>query len=733
MRAAVSKRRAKDAPAPVASKTALHAVPLLGRDRELAEIRDLLNGKDVRLVTLTGPAGVGKTNLALSIAAQCSGLFEATSVVALAPISDPHFVTQAIAAELGLREQPDTPLAQAVAAHIGTQRRLLVLDNFEHLMAAASTTHYLLSACPNLTALVTSRERLHLRMEYVYDVRPLAADAGLALFVERAQAVNFDFALSDANERVVAAIVERLEGLPLAIELAAPRLMLLPPSALLARLERRLPLLEQGPVDLPERHKTMRDAIEWSYDLLSEHEQRVFRALSLFNAGSTIAAAGAVTNESADSLLALLAALIEKSLLSLAEDPEGQPRTRMLELLREFARERLAEAGEEDVLFTRMAAYYLEFATESYEQLKGNDQARWLALTELEHPNIRAVLDWALRAGRTDLGLRLAGMMWRFWWMRGYFSEGNRWYERFLERADRMPENVSAFGEAKALQGKAMLMGALGEFEQALPLCERAIALWREIGDEVELTVSLNSKGQLLLFLGRYDEARKVHEQALEIRRRIDDRFGIATSLASIGSVLSAQNDWANGLRVCEQSIDLFRALENNSGLAISLTKVGYILEQMGEYEQANDVFEECLALQTEMGDQAQIVYSYDRLASVAMKLGRYDVARARWRQTFDLLETVVNKALTADALEGMMRLSIREEDFRTAARLCGAAEALREAIRSPLWPYEIAEYDSQVRTIRDVLGDNVFSQERRFGAAAPLRQIIADAFAVLA
>jgi tetratricopeptide (TPR) repeat protein len=276
-------------------------------------------------------------------------------------------------------------------------------------------------------------------------------------------------------------------------------------------------------------------------------------------------------------------------------------------------------------------------------------------------------------------------------------------------------------------------MGALGEFEQGLRPCERAIELWREIGDEIELTISLNSMGTLLLFLGRFDESRRIHEESLAIRRRIGDRFGIATSLGSLGSVFASQSNFEAAIPVCEESIDIFRSLGNTSGLSIALTKLGYILEQIGDYQRAGAIFEESLALQLEMEDKAQIVYSYDRLASIAMKLGHHDIARERWRKVFDLLETATNRALTADALEGLMELFIREGDFRKAARLCGAAEALRLEIRSPLWPYEIPEYNARVKKIRGALSEAEFSEEHRLGGASPLGRTVADAFAVTA
>ncbi len=731
LQGALPKRGAKDDGTSPPAKASLPHIPLFGRDREIADITAKLNGGGARLLTLTGPAGVGKTSLCACAAARCAERFDSVTMVPLAPISDPKLVPSALATELGLREQSEAPLPAAIAAELGNGRRLLVLDNFEQVLPAAAWLGELLTQCPALTALVTSRERLHLRMEHAYAIRPLENSAGVDLFVERARAVNFDFALTSANEPVIKSIVQRLEGLPLAIELAAPRLVLLTPQALLARLERRLPLLESGPVDLPQRQQTMRNAIEWSYDLLSAHEQRLFRAMGVFSGGATIEAASAVYAEREENILSILAALVEKSLLSLSEDDEGEPRIAMLELLREFALERIKQAGEAAQAQARMASHFLEFAVHAEAALKGANQVHWLARVEREYANIRAVLDWSVHGGHLETGMRLAGTMARFWWMRGYFSEGRSWCDRLLDGMNSSVQAVSSFGEAKVLQANVLLMNAMGDFQEAMAPCERAVALWREIGDDGELSISLNSLGIMLQMLGRYDEARGTHEEALSIRRRIGDRYGIATSLGSLASVAHAGNDTAAAITAVEESIDIFRSLENASALSISLTKLGRLLHETRNYERANQMFEESLALQMLIDDKANMAYSYDRLAVVASDLGRYDVARERWRQAFELLEAAANKSLIAEALEGLMVLAIRQGDYRQAAHMCGAAEALREAISAPMWPHQVADYGSRVREIRDELGDAAFAQERRLGACAPLRQILNETFAV--
>ncbi|MGA8324669.1 MAG: helix-turn-helix domain-containing protein, partial [Candidatus Cybelea sp.] len=412
----------------------LQAAALVGRDDDVARAGALLR-ENARLVTLVGPAGVGKTSLAIKVALECAGNFEhGTALAELSPIADPAHVPAVVARALGIRESPDTPAIETVAAYLRPRTLLLVFDNLEHLLPAAEWIATLLAQCPRLAILATSREPLHLPGEHTYAVRPLRSDAAVTLFVQRAQMAIPDFELDPANSTAVDTIVDHLEGLPLAIELAAPRLLLLSPKALAARLERRLPLLGDGASDRPERQQTMHGAIAWSYDLLAADEQRLFRQLGVLRGGGTLEAVNAVSGNRSGgrSILFQLAPLFEKNMLWLAEDSATEPRVSMLEMLREFAHERLIESGELATAQRRHAEYILQFIAGAERALTSPEQARRLARLGRDHANVHAALEWAAANAQIEIGFRFLSELWRFWWLHGYLNDGLGWFRRFF-------------------------------------------------------------------------------------------------------------------------------------------------------------------------------------------------------------------------------------------------------------------------------------------------------------
>jgi predicted ATPase len=524
---------------------------LVGREQEVAQICAWLHRPEVRLLTLTETGGVGKTRLALAIAQHVLGEFpDGVYFVTLAPVSDPGWVTATIAQALSLWEAGDRPLLEQVREYLREKHLLLLLDNFEQVVAAAPQVTDVLTSCPHVSVLVTGRAALHLSGEHEFAVSPLAvpdlaqlpvlADlarvATVRLFVERAQAVKADFQLTGANAHTIAEICIHLDGLPLAIELAAARIKLLPPQALLKRLSHQLDLLTSGAHDLPSRQQKLRNTIQWSYDLLSPQEQGLYRKLSVFVDGCTLEAAEAVCgagSHQAMEVLERVASLVDKSLLQQAEQVGDEPRLIMLEAIREFGLERLAAHREGEAARDAHASYYLWLAEEAEPYLVRAEQGEWLDRLEREHENLRAALSWLIERGDRETALRLAGALWRFWWMHGHLSEGRGFLEGMLPA----PHTVAASIRAKALVGAGVLTGAQGYYAQAETLCAEGLRLFRELEDQRGISTALWMLGRVAYNRSQYAVARTVAEEALALSRQTGDAWGITSSLENLTSV----------------------------------------------------------------------------------------------------------------------------------------------------------------------------------------------------
>ena len=760
--------------------------PLIGRERDVAAVVRLLRRDGVRLVTFTGPGGMGKTSLALRVAAELRKVFSGgVFFVSLASLNDAALVIPTIARTLGVRESMGQPVLARLVEVLQREQVLLLLDNFEQVVEAAPQVAELLASCPQLKLLVTSREVLHVRSEREFAVPPLALPdparlpklaalariPAVALFLQRAQAARPEFKLSSANARAVAEICVRLDGLPLAIELAAARMKLLSPQNLLARLDQPLNVLTGGARDVPARQQTLRSTIEWSYQLLNAGEQRLFRWLSVFVSGCTLQAAEAVCAEPGDGAQVLdgVASLVDKSLLQRVEQTgggsEGQEDQRllMLETIREYGLEALSASEEESAARQAHADYFLHLAEEAEPALKGPLLVDWLERLEREHDNLRTALQWALASGRGEVALRLGIALERFWVVRGQRNEGLA----FLEKALMGSAEVARDIRARALLTAARIAFNQSNYDQGERLAQEGLALFRELGDKRGIALSLNRLGVAAWRRGDFKSARVLLEEDLALFREMGDRDRVAWSLFMHGLLESKQGEYAEASYRFEESLELFRELGNKRGMAASLTQLaGTLFVSLGNQELVYPLLKEGLSLDREVGDKEGMAVASLLLGWVALKQGDSATARSRVEESLTLYREMEHREGMAEALcmlgkietargdypfartlyeeslaiaqelndreliliglEGLASVVAAQGELSWATRLWGTAEALREAIGAPLPPIERADYERAVATARDQLGAESFDAAWAEGRAMTAEQVLA-------
>jgi predicted ATPase/DNA-binding CsgD family transcriptional regulator/transcriptional regulator with XRE-family HTH domain len=716
------------------------ATPFVGRERQVAALRDRLTRAGVRLLTLTGPGGVGKTRLAIQAAASLLPAFRDGAVfVPLQPLEDPALVLPTLAKTLRLPGAGARPPLALLQDFLGDKRLLLVLDNFEQVLPAAPALPALLAACPGLTVLVTSRAVLRLSAEHTVEVPPLdLPDRGhgmpldrkpvaeaVQLFVMRAQAARPDFALTPENAAAVAEVCRRLDGLPLAIELAAARARVFSPAALLARLERRLLLLTDGARDQPERHQTLRAAIAWSYDLLSREERALLQRLGVFAGGCTPEAAAAVADDAgrADAVLTGLLSLADQSVIGTTNDADGGTRFALLETVREFALERLEASGEAAALRERHAGYFLALAEAAAPELKGPRQVAWLDRLEADHDNLRHALRWWASRGAAEEGLRMGVALFRFWHWRGHPREGREWLATFLALpGPAVPSDV----RAKGLLTAASLAYQQGDAGAAGRSVEESLALSRNLGD---LRGCARALSILVLLALREDNpaARALAEEGLACARAAGDSHVLAQALSRLGLAIGGR-DPAAARAAQEESLTLFRAQGNAWECSVALNALAGVVRGAGTRTDARRCYGEALAIRRGIGDRRGVAIVLHNLGVLTALEGGGPRAVARFREALALFRDVGDRHGVASCLAGLGGLAATAGAPERAARLYGAAAPESSRAGTALHPPSRDVHDRALAAVRAAMGEPAFATAWSAGRAMLLEEAIAYA-----
>jgi predicted ATPase/DNA-binding SARP family transcriptional activator len=701
---------------------------LVGREAELGNLRSLLEQPEPRIVTLTGPGGTGKTRLALALAHETAAMFpDGAAFVDLSVVHEPGRVPAAVAEQLGIAEEHGQAPIETLRARLRDRRQLLVLDNFEQVVEAGPTISALSESCPNVRFVVTSRERLRVAAEFEVPVLPLAlpeaddpdsvarSPAG-ALVLERARSVRPGLDLSDNDAAALADVCRGADGLPLALELAATRLRILSPRELAKRIGRPLDVLTGGRRDVAPRHRTLRATLEWSHRLLDADEQRAFAALGVFPADFSLEAAEDVCAEGRRSPLDLVASLVEKSLVQRMETGGRATRLRLLEVVREFAVERLAASGREEEVRFRHAAYFSRFADEAAGALDGPRRTEWLDRLDLERENLRATLEAHLAAGRADEALRMVAALWEWWFVRGHWPEGARWTDRALAAG----ADASRAARAAALNAGGILAYLACDYSRARVLLEQALAANKEIDDPRGAASALRALAGVEREAGNYESSLRCQEESLQISRELGDAAHVAGSLCGLAMTRLLQGALDDARALSMESLELAERHAAHDDAARALDPLAVAHHYDGQDDRALEFGLRGLRLAREIGYSEAIAWAQYALGLIALRAEDYRAAEASFREALETNRTLGDRWSTARTLEALAAVAAATGAYERGALLLAAADSLRAAIGAPVSPLEQPGRDDVLATLSENLGDRLPDLLARGGKLAP-------------
>jgi len=758
----------------IPSNLPLQLTSFIGREKEVEQIKKRL--KTNRLVTLTGSGGVGKTRLSIQVVSELLDEYpHGVWLVELAPITDPALVTQAVCAVLDITPQGNVPALNVLTEYLKSKKILLVLDNCEHLIdACAQLCNSLVHACPDLRMIASSRQALGIDGENTYrvpslslphlegDMHAIEESEAVKLFIERATATLSSFELTQSNARIIAQICQRLNGIPLAIELAASRVKILKLKQIASRLDDAFRLLTGGSRTVLPRHQTLRGAIDWSYNLLGEEERIVFRRLSVFAGGWNLDAAEAIY-ESPD-VLDLLANLVDKSLVTVDHEHRTEARYYLLETIRQYAGEKLAESGEGEHVHARHLDYFLKLAQRAEPELYRPDQIEWLQKLDDENANLHAALDWSL-PGDVIAGQQLAGALWWFWDISGQLSEGYKWLRIMLEVSSGDKTSI----RGKLLAGAGWLAGLLGYPEQKRELAEKSVALYQELGDKVGIAVPFITLGSIATEESDYDQAIQLLNESMSLFKQAGNHWGVGFVLSQLGTTTEIQGNLELAQKFYQESLQIFKEIGDQEGSAWTLYLMGGLAEQQGSYkraielyrkalqiekvvnskpvtswlleclgqlliqdggyEEGKSLFEESLEINRKMGNQRSVARSLRHLGLTELLLRNYLKARSFFAQSLQLAYQIRDEESISLTLIQIGKLVEAQGSSEKFVHLLGIAEVIEPEIQKKLWPPVFRnEIEKSIMTACSVLGDEAYTAAWQSGRQMNLEEAISFA-----